>query len=196
MIKLKNGLGLAIVLAAHNLLPAQNLIKGSNTDRKFANTTIVYRDSTVSDAAILNQLNNSNLGVGDVVRITTAPPVAKPVARVAVKKAAPVLPLANAAPAIRNEPLASTDNVGSLLTGPALPPINSRKTQLETAPRIVPAMVENDRGENKKVLANTTAKSNKTVHVAKSARSNKAAKRTAARGQKRHKKQHYGCYQF
>ncbi|MCC7245524.1 MAG: hypothetical protein IT269_07590 [Saprospiraceae bacterium] len=86
---------------------AQAQIKGSTTDAKFANTTVIYKDANTTDARILAQLEQ-NMGVGDVVRITTAPPrpTVKPAAAITIETPAFDRP----APAIDASSLiASTD---------------------------------------------------------------------------------------
>lgn len=86
---------------------AQAQIKGSTTDAKFANTTVIYKDANTTDARILAQLEQ-NMGVGDVVRITTAPPrpTVKPAAAITIETPAFDRP----APAIdASSMVASTD---------------------------------------------------------------------------------------
>jgi hypothetical protein len=83
---------LSLAFAASHL-EAQNPIKGTNTDAKYANTTVVYKDSTTTDLNILSKLDNQDLGIGDVVRITVAPPKPAP---------APVVKTRTAAPATQN----------------------------------------------------------------------------------------------
>ncbi len=74
---------LMLCIALFPLSTANAQIKGTAPDAKFANTTVVYKDSTASDARILAQFEKS-MGVGDVIRITAAPP------RPAVKPATPI----------------------------------------------------------------------------------------------------------
>lgn len=76
VLNFKNYLALPILFAA-TALAAQNEIQSTQTDEKHGNMTVVYtKDSNVNDAAILAQLDNS-YGIGDVVRITVAPPKQK-----------------------------------------------------------------------------------------------------------------------
>jgi len=211
-------LSLAIAMAA-NSMSAQNIIKGAGTDEKFANTTVVYKDSATNDQAILAQLNDSNLGIGDVVRITTPPPPVKTAAPVAVKKAA-VINTANNSPKVMPKPVvaqtnvnlvASTDNPSLMMasldnrtqiTGNTPDPVRSTSTRKVVVPRITPALVENDRETTRTITTKTaakSAKSGKSVRSEKSARkSNKssAAHRTTARKYKPRGKQQYGCYHF
>lgn len=210
-------LSLAIAMAA-NSMSAQNVIKGAGTDEKFANTTVVYKDSATNDQAILAQLNNSNLGIGDVVRITTPPPPAKTAAPITVKKAA-VINTVNNSPKVLPKPVvaqtnvnlvASTDNPSLMLasldnrtqTTNTPDPIRSTSTRKVVVPRITPALVENDRETTRTITTKTaakTVKSGKSVRSEKSARKsnkNSAAHRTAARKYKARGKQQYGCYHF
>jgi hypothetical protein len=207
-------LSLAIAMAA-NSMSAQNIIKGAGTDEKFANTTVVYKDSATNDQAILAQLNDSNLGIGDVVRITTPPPPAKIAAPITVKKAA-VINTANNSPKVLPKPVvaqtnvnlvASTDNPSLMLAsiqtkGNTPDPVRSTNTRKVVVPRITPALVENDRETTRTITTKTvakSAKSGKSVRSEKSARkSNKssAAHRTTARKYKPRGKQQYGCYHF
>lgn len=75
------------ILAASATLSAQNPIKGASTDENYANTTVVYKDSTASDLDVLSRMDNS-IGMGDVVRITVAPPKPAAAPSVAVKPTA------------------------------------------------------------------------------------------------------------
>ncbi|MCB0543346.1 MAG: OmpA family protein [Saprospiraceae bacterium] len=70
---LKRFLAFPLLLSAV-CLNAQNEIKYTETDEKYGNTTVVYTDGkNADDAAILSQLDDT-YGIGDVIRITTAPP--------------------------------------------------------------------------------------------------------------------------
>lgn len=69
----KNLFALPLLFAA-TALTAQNEIQSTQTDEKHGNMTVVYtKNSKVNDADILKQLDDS-YGIGDVVRITVAPP--------------------------------------------------------------------------------------------------------------------------
>lgn len=58
-------------------------IQSTHTDTKFAYTTVVYKDKAATDKDVLSALDNS-IGMGDVVRVTVAPP--KPAAVPTVDK--------------------------------------------------------------------------------------------------------------
>lgn len=216
-------LSLAIAMAA-NSTSAQNVIKGAGTDDKFANTTVVFKDSATTDQAVLDQLNDSNLGIGDVVRITTPPPKQKVAAPIAVKKAAPV----NAPtiyppkPATNNTSglLASTDNPALMLATinerpqpiqAANTPRPVRTTRTVVVPRITPSLVENDRETTQTITSESvstngkhlntsktlkTGKSGRTVKSVRKGGKKTAAHRTMARKYKARGKQRYDCYHF
>jgi hypothetical protein len=59
-------------------------IHSTHTDEKYNYTTVVYKDKAATDKDVLTALDNS-VGMGDVVRVTVAPP--KPAATPAVDKA-------------------------------------------------------------------------------------------------------------
>ena len=83
--KLKNfGLAVCYMLTAAASLNAQSPIKGAATDEKFANTTVVYKESNATDLDVLSRMDNS-IGMGDVVRITVAPPKPAPTPAVPLK---------------------------------------------------------------------------------------------------------------
>lgn len=48
-------------------------IQSTHTDEKFGYTTVVYKDKAATDKDVLSALDNS-IGMGDVVRVTVAPP--------------------------------------------------------------------------------------------------------------------------
>ena len=59
-----------------SILSAQTTsVKGTKTDKVFANTTEIYKSKAASDVQVLAELEN-DYGIGDVVRISNAPPVA------------------------------------------------------------------------------------------------------------------------
>jgi hypothetical protein len=209
-------LSLAIAMAANNT-NAQNLIKGAGTDAQFANTTVVLKDSTASDLDVLNQLNNSDLGIGDVVRITTPPPAAKTTAPVAVKRAANVnVPTVTRKPdtkaANNTGMVASTDNpvlmLATITNAPKVQPSNPRPAKTNTTvitPRITPSLVENDRDKTSTVKSQATSAAAKSTKSGNSLRSAKSVKKGHKKAAQRHNtprkykargKQRYDCYQF
>ena len=80
------------------ILSAQTTsVKGTKTDKVFANTTEIYKSKSASDAQVLAELE-SDYGIGDVVRISDAPPVSTtvPLSQTTTvqseKKAMPAIP--------------------------------------------------------------------------------------------------------
>jgi|GEM_PF-1604251 len=69
--------------ALNSNLNAQKPID-SHTDERYGNTTVVYKDTNLNDAALLAQLEK-DFSMGDVVRITVAPPKPQPAPAVAPK---------------------------------------------------------------------------------------------------------------
>ena len=67
----KSVLTLAFVSGIAGALAAQK--PGSHTDEKFANTTVVYRDTVSTDMEMLRRLD-SEFSMGDVVRFDEPPP--------------------------------------------------------------------------------------------------------------------------
>lgn len=76
-------------------------MKGTKTDKVFANTTEIYKFKAASDVQVLAELE-SEYGIGDVVRISDAPPAPTtvPLTRTTSisteKKPLPTIPKANA----------------------------------------------------------------------------------------------------
>jgi hypothetical protein len=73
---------LPVVLTAQTAgIPAQEStsVKRTKTDNTFANTTEIHKKETASDEQILNEISD-DFGLGDVVRITVAPPPSPPTA--------------------------------------------------------------------------------------------------------------------
>ena len=74
-------------------------VRGTKTDKVFANTTEIYKSKAASDAQVLAELE-SDFGIGDVVRISDAPPatttapLSKTTSVQSDKKALPAIPKA------------------------------------------------------------------------------------------------------
>lgn len=62
-----------LALAAQLAVQAQTPIESTHVDEKFAYTTVVYKNKAADDQAVLQSLDSS-FGIGDVVRVTLAPP--------------------------------------------------------------------------------------------------------------------------
>jgi hypothetical protein len=115
----KSALALALVSGLAGALAAQK--PGSHTDEKFANTTVVYRDSVSSDMEMLKRLD-SDFSMGDVVRFDEAPPRPAPSAPLPAK----LSPAKSAAPV-----LYAADNLETVLkTGAA--PATAATSDIET----------------------------------------------------------------
>lgn len=102
-------------------------VKGTKTDKVFANTTEIYKSKTASDAQVLAELE-SDYGIGDVVRISDAPPASTtvPLSRTASiqseKKSLPAIPktvnTTNAATSVENLPALSYEIVAKTISTP------------------------------------------------------------------------------
>jgi hypothetical protein len=69
----------ALALSQTALQAQQHKAVESVVDERYGNTTIVYKDKNTTDEDLLRQLEG-NFGMGDVVRITEAPPKPAPMA--------------------------------------------------------------------------------------------------------------------
>jgi len=65
----------AIVLAANFTAQAQNPVESTHIDEKYAYTTVVYKNTAATDKDVLSSLEK-DFSIGDVVRVTLAPPPA------------------------------------------------------------------------------------------------------------------------
>ena len=65
----------AFVLAASISAQAQNPVESTHIDEKYAYTTVVYKSTAATDKDVLSSLEN-DFSIGDVVRVTLAPPPA------------------------------------------------------------------------------------------------------------------------
>lgn len=78
---------LLVFTALNGSLNAQKTIE-QHTDERYGNTTVVYKNTNSNDDAALLQQLDKDFGMGDVVRITVAPPKPQPAPAVAPKNAA------------------------------------------------------------------------------------------------------------
>jgi hypothetical protein len=69
----------AFVLAANFNAQAQKPVESTHVDEKYAYTTVVYKNTAATDKDVLTSLEN-DFSVGDVVRVTLAPPPTAPTA--------------------------------------------------------------------------------------------------------------------
>ncbi|MFN0176857.1 MAG: hypothetical protein ACKVU0_19605, partial [Saprospiraceae bacterium] len=63
----------AFVLTASISVQAQNPVESTHIDEKYAYTTVVYKNTAATDKDVLSSLEK-DFGIGDVVRVTLAPP--------------------------------------------------------------------------------------------------------------------------
>lgn len=125
-----------------SVLSAQTTsVKGTKTDKTFANTTEIYKSKAASDAQVLAELE-SDFGIGDVVRISDAPPVSTtvPLSRTTSiqsgKKPLPTIPKTvsanNTATPIENIPAVNKEIVVKTVSTPI--PQSTNKSQSATMP--------------------------------------------------------------
>ena len=187
-------------------------ITSTHTDEKYGYTTVVYKDKAATDKEVLNALDSS-VGMGDVIRITVAPP--KPAAvptidkskgeDVWLKPAKPANPTLTAAtaPAINHIPSASPTTVAAkpiavktpvaapkAVTATAAQPVTSVAAPVATQPK---ATAQQSTAAPKSVQAKTSSAS-KSVKSA-----NKSLKKSGGIFKKKYRKggkQRYGCPKF
>jgi hypothetical protein len=200
---------IALCMTATNL-NAQ--IRGSKTDEKFANTTVVYKETGAIDAQVLAQLE-ATMGMGDVVRITTAPPKPQEKALEPIK----VETTAFDQPAPRPVPVMMASTVGV----PVIPTTEPVPAEVESAidtPSVTldektpPVITENPVAKTKVVAPVQTTKAKS---VTTTTNKNTSAKRSTTgktykghhqskrsfkvfdfKGFKKRGKGKYGCYRF
>ncbi len=213
MTKIVNFSNILVIIAlsmATTSLQAQ--IKGSKTDEKFGNATVIYKETGAIDTQILAQLE-ATMGMGDEVRITVAPPKPQEKALAPIK----VETTAFDQPAPRPMPVmtASTTDV------PVLSPIPSAISDDAVAidspmvsldDKTPQATVATNPVAATKVTAPTVAVKNKVA--ATTTKANQAKRATTGKtynnhhksrfsfklfsfkGFKKHGKMKYGCYRF
>jgi hypothetical protein len=170
-------------------------VESTHTDEKYANTTVVYKATAASDSDVLSALEG-DFGIGDVVRVTVAPPP-KPVEKATEKTAAPAadkskgedtwLPAATKA----NPAAALTASTGSVVNKPAAKPAPvaiaqpasakpaaavTTKTAALAAPKQVKAIAAPVAAPQVKTEAPTIATDSKTTVKVKTAAAGKSAK--------------------
>lgn len=75
----------AMMLVATFAASAQNPVESTHIDEKYAYTTVVYKNKAANDHEVLTALE-SEFSIGDVVRVTLAPPPAAPVTPIAASE--------------------------------------------------------------------------------------------------------------
>jgi hypothetical protein len=203
----------------------QNKVAFTETDEKYANTTIVYTHGVAKDADVLNQMNTS-FGMGDVVRIAVAPPKPStpPVAKLAAKSGVANKPVIVSAPDLSRVTVKVSEMPAKQANIPAEPAFAviefpaSQDTQNLTAGtdfdfmqniNVVPASnvsIEADKaalgGEEKVVSTTTTGAKTLKINSSSNSKSkvskSKSGKKksTPSKKGKRKNKQRYGCFKF
>lgn len=115
----------ATLLASSFGLRAQ--IQSTHTDEKFGYTTVVYKDKAATDKDVLSALDNS-IGMGDVVRVTVAPP--KPAAVPAVDK--------TQGEDVWLKPAAPANSLTASTTAKVVTPVAAPINHLAAAPKATP----------------------------------------------------------
>ncbi len=185
----------------------QNKVAFTETDEKYANTTIVYTHGVAKDADVLNQMNSS-FGMGDVVRIAVAPPKPStpPVAKLAPKSGVKSKPVSVSAPDLSRVAVKVTEMPAkptNTQTEPAFATVTfpaHREAQQLTAGAdfevlqvinaqpSADASVEADKAAlnlQEKVTASTAATSTKTVKTNSKSSSSKAKASKSKAGKKK-----------
>lgn len=124
-------------------------VKGTKTDKVFANTTEIYKSKSASDAQVLAELE-SEYGIGDVVRISDAPPASTtvPLSRTTSvqsdKKAMPAIPkavsLTNTSTPVENIPPVNKE-LAPKITSTPIPQNTQKSTSTTTNPLSNQALV-------------------------------------------------------
>ena len=198
-------------------------ITSTHTDEKFGYTTVVYKEKAASDADVLSALDNS-IGMGDVIRITVAPP--KPAAAPLIDTSKGEDVWLNAKPAVANLSASTGGYISNLAekkasetapvsvkvapiatvktTAPApkvvkasAPATPKKETVAASAPKTEMAVSPATPVAPKVANSNAAVKSKTTVKSAKKS-VKKHAKKGGSHKVKRHKKgkQRYGCPKF
>lgn len=173
-------------------------VKSTQTDEKYANTTVVYKDKASADQDVLNALGNE-YGMGDVIRVTVAPP--KPAAAPLIDKSkgedvwlasgkkmpAPTLSAANGT------------GIQTLLAKPDAP----KAPLVSPAPVAAPVVEAEDTPQSNTAIAAAPAAMAKTksVGTTKSGKAFTKATKKSGKGYGKTKnrkkgKQRYGCPKF
>lgn len=196
----------AFVLAANFSAQAQKPVESTHVDEKYAYTTVVYKNTAATDKDVLTSLEN-DFSVGDVVRVTLAPPPA-PVA-------APIAPAPVYADLSKGEDtwLPSSNKPAENLTAATTPKIERRgpinvvsddpapvaePVVSNLAPKTV-AVAPVAAPDNAPKASNTTLKAKSTT----TAKAHKSVKKSTKKSgpkmklkNRKHGKQRYACPKF
>ncbi|MBL7828801.1 MAG: hypothetical protein JNJ57_19350 [Saprospiraceae bacterium] len=186
-------------------------VKSTQTDEKYANTTVVYKDKAANDQDVLNTLG-SEYGMGDVIRVTVAPP--KPAAAPVIDKSKgqdvwlgkpktqdvrnltasnanqPVLNVKPAAPAV--SPAVAPKAVQQAVKNSATPSPVAVETATPETPKTEEAVSAAPVSTMKAKTASGASKSGK-AYKKPGKKSGKGYGKTKSR---KHGKQRYGCARF
>ena len=174
-------------------------MKGTKTDKVFANTTEIYKFKAASDAQVLAELE-SEYGIGDVVRISDAPPAPTtvpltPATSISTeKKPLPSIPKANTTPT--TPPLSKEALV--IASGTYKSDIEMPEKKVVSQPNTSKAVESTTVERKTKAYTPPSVKSSKST----SSLSKKFLfffKKTSSKPSKRAKYKHnsqFGCYKF
>ena len=176
-------------------------VKSTHTDEKYANTTIVYKDTAATDQDVLNALG-AEYGMGDVIRVAVAPPK-PPAAPVVDKSKGEDVWLKTAKkPELKN--LSATTNIAaSTLESPVINyiPMAVTSSPKAPAPVAVQAVAETQTAAAPAVsTAEAKTTKVKTTSSTKAGKSYKKPGKKSGKGygkaKHRKHKQRYGCPKF
>ncbi len=131
LVQNRKNLLFATLMAASFGLNAQ--IESTHTDVKYGYTTVVYKDKAATDTDVLNALENS-VGMGDVVRVTVAPPKPAPVPKVDKAKGEDTWLKPAAKPAINNLTASTATAPVAIAVNPATPKVPTAAAAPSAAP--------------------------------------------------------------
>lgn len=128
----------AFVLAINFAAQAQSPVESTHIDEKYAYTTVVYKNKAANDKDVLSSLEN-DFGIGDVVRVTLAPPPPPPTPLSAIAASEPVYADKNKGedtwlPAARKP----TSAVLTASTTPTTPTSKTAAKSIAVSPKPVP----------------------------------------------------------
>lgn len=188
-INFKQYIVLAAMIAAGTHTQAQkaeNDVQGLATDENYNNTTIVYKREAANDLEVLAKMGGG-FGMGDVVRVTVAPP-----------KPAPTESL-NTAPKVVSASKPALPTVQTTATKPqeiVAKPIEA-PVQKTVAPATTPAalvvtnVISQPAPETKQVVAKTATAPKQTAAVKLTPAPKKATTTTGSKAQKKGTKKQY-----
>lgn len=117
-------------------ISASAQVKSTHTDQKYANTTVVYKDTAASDHEVLNMLGDE-YGLSDVVRVTVAPPKPAPAPAIDKNRGEDVWLSNPRKPEVKNLTASSSGNItpANQLQTTADKPVAPVATPVNAAPK-------------------------------------------------------------